>query len=179
MKRIWPLYMACVATCVAGWAVPWSTLPAPKAANSTHRLLDFTPWLLNSVKGFENLSLKSYQDTKKHRAIGYGHRVKGVGTTSITPTQAHRWLIQDLRNAGGCVEDAIEIPLTQNQRDALVSFTFNVGCGRFKRSGVVTTVNAPHWEGAAIQMLAYVKSDGRVSRGLVYRRRKEVEHFLS
>ena len=44
-----------------------------------------------------------------------------------------KFLLNDLAKVERCVNDA-RVPLSQNQYDALVSFTFNVGCDAFLNS---------------------------------------------
>lgn len=140
--------------------------------------LAFTPWLINSVKGFERLSLVAYRDTKKYRSIGYGHRVGLSGPERCSVRQAERWLRKDLRWAHEAVMSAVKVPITQNQHDALVSFTFNVGAAGFKSSSVLAHLNRGDYKLAAVAMTRYVKADGKVSRGLVQRRQAEVSKFL-
>jgi lysozyme len=70
-------------------------------------------------------------------------------------------------------------PLTQNQVDALVSFTVNVGGPRMCRSTLVKKLNRGDIRGAADQFLRWVYSGGRKLRGLVNRRRAERQLFLA
>lgn len=44
-----------------------------------------------------------------------------------------KFLLTDLAKVECCIND-VRVPLTQNQYDALVSFTFNVGCNAFLNS---------------------------------------------
>lgn len=68
--------------------------------------------------------------------------------------------------------------LNQNQLDALVSFTYNVGIGNFKTSTLRSRVLAGDWVGAAAQFPRWNKSDGRVLPGLVRRRKLEADLFM-
>lgn len=165
-------YSLLVAAMLFGWPQPVSTQQVEP------RLVVFTPWLLESIKNFEKLSLVSYQDTKRYRSIGYGHRVGPKGPHKCTRMQAERWLRQDIKWFHKVVSGAVLVPLTQSQQDALISFTFNIGPNGFKRSTVLQYVNNRQFDKAALAMTKYVKADGRVSRGLVLRRQKEVERFL-
>ena len=83
---------------------------------------------LNLIKRFEGLRLTAYKDATGTLTIGYGHTGKDVreGQT-ITEEQAESLLRQDLKSSEYCVEQAAQAHINQNQFDALVSFTFNVG----------------------------------------------------
>lgn len=77
------------------------------------------------------------------------------------------------------VERLITVPLSQNQFDALVSFSFNLGLGTLQRSTLRQKVNRGDFEGAAEEFLKYTMAGGKVFRGLVIRRNDERALFLS
>ena len=77
------------------------------------------------------------------------------------------------------VNDAITGVLTQNQFDALVSLTYNIGSGAFKNSTLLKKLNAGDYKGAANQFDVWVNAGGKRLQGLVNRRAKEKELFLS
>jgi lysozyme len=76
--------------------------------------------------------------------------------------------------------NAIGVPLTQNQFDALVSLCYNIGTGNFVSSTLVKMLKAdePKSEIAA-QFLRWNKAGGKVLAGLTRRRNAEAELFLS
>lgn len=67
--------------------------------------------------------------------------------------------------------------LNQNQFDALVSFTYNLGCGNLR--DIAAYLNRNDFSGATTAMKRYVHAGGQVLQGLVTRRNKEVELFNS
>ena len=69
------------------------------------------------------------------------------------------------------------VPLTQNQFDALVSLTYNIGSGAFNNSTLLK-LNKGDYQGAADQFLVWNKADGKVMKGLVRRREAERALFL-
>ena len=71
----------------------------------------------------------------------------------------------------------VKVPLTQNQYDALVSFTYNIGGGAFQGSTALKRLNAGDYAGAADAMKFWNKSGGKVMQGLVNRRNHEVALF--
>jgi lysozyme len=76
------------------------------------------------------------------------------------------------------VEVAVEVPLTDNQFAALVSFAFNVGLGALKSSTLLARLNARNYSEAAAQLDRWNKASGRVLAGLVRRRAAEKALFL-
>ena len=131
----------------------------------------------------EGLRLKAYRDVKDIWTIGVGHTgpevVEGL---VITKEKAHELFHKDVAWAEDAV-NLVKVSLTQNQFDALVSFTFNVGETQFKRSTLVKKLNLGDYEGAAREFSRWVK--GRMNDklvtlpGLVSRRQQEQELFLS
>lgn len=73
----------------------------------------------------------------------------------------------------------VSVDLNQNQFDALVSFTYNLGCTSFKNSTLLKKVNLKDFEGAANEFKKWKYSNGKVLSGLVKRREAERELFLS
>lgn len=70
------------------------------------------------------------------------------------------------------------LKLCPNLRDsdklaAIIDFAFNLGTGRLKASTLRKRVNAEDWEGAAVEVMKWIKGGGRVLRGLVLRREAE------
>jgi lysozyme len=69
------------------------------------------------------------------------------------------------------------VPLRQNQFDALVSFSYNVGLPAFRSSTLLKKLNRDDYDGAAIEFHKWVKSGGKVLKGLVRRRASEALLF--
>lgn len=88
-------------------------------------------------------------------------------------------LKRDLGRFERGVERLITAPLSQNQFDAIVSFSFNVGLGTLQRSTFRQKINRLDYEGAADEFLKYTMAGGKVFRGLVNRRNDERNLFLS
>lgn len=111
--------------------------------------------------------------------IGYG-TTEGVRPgLVITQAQAERLLQRDLTKFEDAVNELVRVPLTQNQFDALVSFTYNVGATAFANSTLLRKLNAGDKTGAAGQFQRWNKAGGRVLTGLVRRRADEANLFLS
>jgi len=131
---------------------------------------------VNLIKGFEGLRLQAYLCPAGVWTIGYGH-TKGVRKGDvITEEDAEQMLRDDLIVFERCVTENVEVPLSQNQFDALVSFTFNVGCGAFKGSTLLRKLNAGD-PCACDELLRWTKAGGCEVAGLVARRHGEREIF--
>jgi lysozyme len=92
---------------------------------------------------------------------------------TITEAEAIELLRRDLAIAEAAVHRLITVPLTQNQLDALVSFSFNVGEGALEKSTLRRRINQRNWELAKRELLRWVYADGKKLKGLVARREEE------
>jgi GH24 family phage-related lysozyme (muramidase) len=139
-----------------------------------------------AIAAHEGVRLKAYPDPATDGepwTIGVGHtsaagppRVyKGM---TITADECDEILSRDLATFERAVEKAVTVPLNQNQFDALVSFTFNVGAGNLQKSTLLRKLNARNYRGAADQFAAWNKAAGKVMAGLTRRRAEERELFL-
>ena len=133
---------------------------------------------LKMIKSFEGLRLKAYKavSTEKYYTIGYGHYSSSVTKDMIiTEAQATQLLKQDLENAVRHVNGYMKTyDFNQNEFDAMVSFAFNVG-----NITQLTALGTRNKTTIASKMLQYNKSGGKVLKGLVTRRKKERELFLT
>lgn len=135
---------------------------------------------ISLVKGFEGLELKAYKDSVGVVTIGYGSTGPHVYMGQvITEAQAEALLIKDLSRFESGVTELVKAPLTQNQFDALVSFSFNLGLGNLKSSTLLKKLNAKDYIGASEEFERWNKAGGKVLNGLTRRRLAEKELFLS
>lgn len=132
------------------------------------------------IAEFEGFSAKPYLDPVGVWTIGYGS-TKGVGpnTPPMTRAQALARMMREVDETYGRAVNQLDLPLNQNQFDALTSFVYNVGPGGV---GPGTTIGkrlrARDWRGAADALLAWNKAGGRVLPGLTRRRQAERTLFL-
>jgi lysozyme len=138
---------------------------------------------LSLISGFESFSARPYHgdaDKPTILTIGYGHVIKtGEIFTKFTQEQAFELLRKDCKIAEKCINEYLGIPLNQNQFDALVSFVFNVGCNAFKYSTMLFLLNNKHLDDAADEFGKWIYANGVKVNGLVNRREKERELFLT
>ena len=122
----------------------------------------------------------AYQDQGGVWTIGYGHTAGVKKGQTITEAKALEFLDQDIAWAEKTVNDTLKGHfLTQNQFNALVSLTYNIGPNGFKTSTVVKRIKAKDYAGAAEAITWWNLVDGKVSQGLVARRAKEKAMFLT
>lgn len=135
---------------------------------------------LDLIKRFEGLRLVAYKvvPTEKHYTIGYGHYGQDVkASMRITEERAEELLKQDVSSFVNGVNQCVKVRLNQNQFDALVSFTYNVGIGALIKSTLLEKLNQGDYKGASNEFPRWNKSGGRVLNGLVTRRKVEKELF--
>ena len=130
------------------------------------------------IEQFEGLRLASYQDSIGVWTIGYGHTEGVSAGMTCTSEQADAWMAEDLRVAELAVDISVRVPLNQNQYDALVSFTFNVGSGNFENSTLLKKLNLSDYIGASAQFPIWDRAGGQALPGLLKRRLAERDLFL-
>lgn len=135
---------------------------------------------LELVKSFEQLRLRAYLPTADDvPTIGYGHTEGVKMGDTCTAQQAEQWLIEDLDTAERCVNGRVKMPITNNQFDALVSLVFNIGVANFKASTLLRKLNMGDYAGAAAEFHRWRFQKGKELAGLVRRRARERELFLT
>ena len=130
---------------------------------------------LDLIKRFEGFSRTVYFCPAGYPTIGYGHVVKDDEDFSagIDESQAEELLRQDAQIAERAVLRLINVPLTDGQFDALVSFTYNLGGGALKRSTLRRKINREEHAEVPEQFMRWVWAGGRKLKGLVRRRAAE------
>lgn len=132
---------------------------------------------IDLIKKYEGCRLTAYKCPSGVWTIGYGHTNGVKKGQKISQKQAEVFLREDIEKFENGVKKAVFVPLTQNQFDALVSFTYNCGLGAFKSSTLLKKLNAKDYTGTAKEFLRWNKSNGRVLDGLKRRRNAEKDLF--
>lgn len=134
------------------------------------------------IKQFESLQLKAYQCPAGLWTIGYGHTATAKPGMVIDKTTAEELLRRDVREVERVLNESVKVPLSQSQFDALVSFVFNVGAGKFLQSTLLKKLNAGDFKGAADEFLRWTKAKQNAEYvelpGLLKRRQAERQLFL-
>ena len=136
------------------------------------------------ICGFEGKRLTAYDDGVGVWTIGFGTTVYPNGMKvkkgdTCTEAQAKAYMAHDLKKFETAVNNAVTVPLSQNQFDALVSLAYNIGTNAFSKSTLVKKLNANDIRGAADQFDVWVNAGGKRMQGLVNRRAREKALFIS
>ncbi|HYV07323.1 MAG TPA: lysozyme [Blastocatellia bacterium] len=144
---------------------------------------------LELLEQWEGFKAKVYKDSAGLPTIGVGHLltkselssgkivINGTSvdyTGGLTNQQVTDLLSQDVAPASKAVNTNVKVALNQNQFDALVSFTFNVGVGAFTASTLVKVLNQGQYNQVPTQLLRWTRTGGKVVQGLVNRRQNEI-----
>ena len=127
--------------------------------------------------------LDPYLDPINIATIGWGscRSFDGSRVTmdhrSITIDEAEHLLRRYCLWAERSIGRLVKVPLTSNQRSALISFVYNIGSGNFQRSTMRMKLNRKDYDGAANEFWKWRRAGGRVYKGLVRRRASEESLF--
>ncbi len=134
---------------------------------------------INLIKRFEGFSSTVYICPAGYPTIGYGHVVLDHEDFSggVTEAEGENLLRQDVTVAEQAVLRLINVPLTDGQFDALVSFTYNLGSGALQRSSLRRVVNRNHHTDVPRQLRRWVYAGGKRLKGLVWRREAEARLY--
>jgi len=128
------------------------------------------------IKSFEGCELKAYRCSANVLTIGYGHTACVTEGEEISELHAEELLREDLNEFEEHVRRAVKVELNQNQFDALVSWTFNLGPGNLRSSTLLKLLNEGKHEEVPGQMARWNRAGGKVLEGL--KRRREAEGLL-
>ena len=147
------------------------------------------------IKSFEKFSETPYRDVNR-QAIGWGFNdPQLVKKGYISREEADRILNGYVSSCNGTIDTYVEVPLTDNQRAALIVFIYNVGSGNFASSTLLKKLNRREYTAVASEIKRWNKvkktdANGRIVRdrngkiiyevspGLVRRREAEANLWL-
>lgn len=136
---------------------------------------------IDLIKEFEGFSARAYLCAGGKLTIGYGHTHGVYSGQEITQEKAEEYLRQDLIDAEQTICRLVEVPLTQNQFDALVSLVYNIGPGNFYSSTIRRVINykISDINEYRLAWMMWVKAGGKKLKGLIRRREAEFKLFSS
>ena len=149
------------------------------------------------IKHHEGVRLKPYLCPAKLWTIGVGHvlypeqanmKIEDRKDLWLHPEDNRVWTMEQVnallefdlnRFERGVARLCPSSTSNQNQFDALVSFSFNVGLGSLQKSSLRMKYNRGEYEETANEFLKWAKAGGKVLPGLLKRRSDEKALFLS
>ena len=131
---------------------------------------------LDLIKSFEGCRLTAYRCPANVLTIGWGHTKNVYEGMTITQDEADRLLVEDVQVYANAVDRYnSRFNFTQEEFDALTSFTYNCGVGSLQ--AVMSCCNTK--QEIAEECKLYNKGGGVVLAGLVRRREEEYKLFMS
>ena len=134
--------------------------------------------LISLIKRFENFSPTVYKCQGGVDTIGYGITDPEVVKRGIlTEEEASEILKEEINVHLSYVDSVVKKPITEQQRNALASFSFNCGDGSLRK--IAARINNGKMKEAGDAILLYVYAKGKPSNGLKNRRKIEYQMFNS
>lgn len=149
---------------------------------------------INLIKDYETWVAKPDPDPLGNPTVGYGHKLtpdemkNGTFSAGLSKTEAIDLMRKDLGDSEAAVRDSVDVPLSQNEFDALVSYAYNSykGMGNLrKKSTAVEYLNKGDYQSAADALRLTRRGKDRktgqskVLDGLKARRNDERQMFLN
>lgn len=146
---------------------------------------------LISIEGWYSVV---YLDSGGEPTVGIGHlltrserasgkiRIDGIPVAyrhGLTEAQILALSRQDTLDAAATVNRLVKVSLNQNQFNALVSFTFNIGNQGFADSTLLRLLNQGLYQEVPKQMRRWKYDNGEEIPGLINRREKEIKLWLT
>jgi lysozyme len=142
---------------------------------------------LQLIKDFEGWYSSPYRDPIGIPTIGYGftyylpnRRKVTMNDPPLTKAEGELMLLEMISNYEDDVNRLLLTQVYQNQFDALVSFTYNLGATNLGRSTLLKKVNSdPEDKSIAQEFLKWNRAGGKVLPGLTRRRQAESDLYFS
>jgi GH24 family phage-related lysozyme (muramidase) len=157
--------------------------PRPVKAEPTYE--EYFNWL----RAKENVTYRAKRDGQDEKgnpkfAIGMGHQILPNETnllnTTISEQKVRELFKSDIEKIVQDVNSVVRVPLTKNQKLALVSIRYNVGPGGFRSGKLLSTLNQGNYAGVAAIIPTFITTSngGIFNLGLANRRKTEQALFI-
>ena len=157
--------------------------PTPQQSEPTYE--EYFNW----IRAKENVTYTAKRDGQDEKgnakfSIGMGHQIlpgeEYLMNRTISEQEVRQLFKSDIEKIVRDVNSAVQVPLTRNQKLALVSIRYNVGPAGFRSGKLLSTLNQRKYpETAAIIPTFIVTSNGGIfNLGLQNRRKTEQALFL-
>jgi GH24 family phage-related lysozyme (muramidase) len=148
---------------------------------------------IDLIMKFEGFKASPYNDAVGHATIGYGTLLHKGNVTEddkkqypkgISKDDAKNLLIKEVRKIESYLNSAVKVPLNQNQFDALICWTYNLGTGHLNESKCswLKNLNQGYYDKVPDGLLLWNKASGQNGKmielpGLTSRRKAEGDLF--
>ncbi len=132
---------------------------------------------LSLIKKFEGCELEAYLCPAGVWTIGYGHTKDVKEGDKINRDEADYLLQEEMIEYESYINDFVEVPLEQNQFDALCSWVYNLGPTNLKNSTMLRVLNEEKYTDVPQEIKRWNKAGGEVLDGLIKRREAEAKMF--
>lgn len=128
---------------------------------------------LVGITSYEGFRDTAYNDGVGVSTIGFGTTEGVKPGDKISVEKALVRALTDIKRFEGALKRCVKVPLSQNEYDAYISLSYNIGSGAFCSSTLVKKLNAGNYAGACAAISSWNRAGGKVSKGLVKRREAE------
>lgn len=141
--------------------------------------------LVASVATYEGFRPVAYRPLPQDvLTLGFGFTRREDGTPiklgdTITRQESDIRLRKELSTYKQNITKCINVPLTDNEAEAYVSLSFNIGTQAFCGSTLVKKLNQYDYIGACKEILRWDVFKGKQLKGLTLRRQKEYKQCIS
>jgi lysozyme len=139
---------------------------------------------IDLIKTFEGFSDRAYLCPASKWTIGYGATFYPNGKLvtakdpQITREKAIEMLTLMVGKFADQVAKLIKVEISQNQFDALVSLSYNIGIGNFRNSTLLRKLNLKENNAVlSAEINKWNRANGHIMAGLTRRRKAEAELF--
>ncbi|CAB5162534.1 COG3772 Phage-related lysozyme (muraminidase) [uncultured Caudovirales phage] len=120
---------------------------------------------------------QAYKDVVGVPTIGFGETQGVTPGQKTDPVRALVKLEASASSIAQAMAACIQVPISQNEYDAYVSFSYNLGPGTFCKY-IAPVLNKPDYEGACKKILLFDHAGGKKYPGLTRRREEESQKCL-
>jgi lysozyme len=138
------------------------------------------------IELFEGFSPRMYLDSVGLPTIGYGTLIdtaeeQYLKEAVISRSEAEELLIREMAGMERTLNLLLtNIPVNQNQYDALCSFVYNLGTGSLRTSTLLKKMKVnPNDPTIRNEFLKWVYAGGKKLKGLIDRRSREADLYFS
>ena len=163
---------------------PISFSPTPMKSEPTYE--EYFNWirLKEGKPSYRAVPDGKKKDGTQLYSIGIGHQIQSgeeyLFNTTITEQKVRELFKADIEQIVKDVNSVVKVPLTRNQKIALVSIRYNVGPGGFRSGKLLSTLNTGNYAGVAALIPTFITTSngGIFNVGLQNRRKTEQALFI-